>query len=65
VIQAALKADQNIKLSIFATRPAIFVPLYNFITEMMGTAMLLLGALLIELSVNRGEMESCFFFLSL
>lgn len=49
--EAALKADQNIKLSIFATRPAIYVPLFNFISEMMGTAMLLLGALLIELSV--------------
>ena len=54
-MQAALKADQNIKLAIFATRPAIYVPLFNFISEMMGTAMLLLGALLIELSVRRGQ----------
>lgn len=36
-LQAAVVADQNAKLSIFATRPAIYAPLYNFITETMGT----------------------------
>lgn len=45
-------ADQNAKLSIFATRPAIYAPLYNFITEMMGTVALILLALLIELQVG-------------
>lgn len=45
-------ADQNAKLSIFATRPAIYSPLYNFITEMMGTVALILLALLIELQVR-------------
>jgi glycerol uptake facilitator-like aquaporin len=50
--QAALRADQNAKLSIFATRPAIYVPLYNFLTEAMGTAMLILGALMVELVVR-------------
>jgi glycerol uptake facilitator-like aquaporin len=50
--QAALRADQNAKLSIFATRPAIYVPLYNFLAEAMGTAMLILGALMVELVVG-------------
>lgn len=45
-------ADQNAKLSIFATRPAIYSPLYNFITETMGTVALILLALLIELQVG-------------
>eukprot|EP00775_Hariotina_reticulata_P013573 gene13573-13698_t len=47
--QAAITADQNAKLSIFATRPAIYSPMYNFITEAMGTTALLLLVLLIEL----------------
>jgi glycerol uptake facilitator-like aquaporin len=50
--QAAVIADQNAKLSIFATRPAISSPLYNFITEGMGTTTLLLLALLIEMQVR-------------
>jgi glycerol uptake facilitator-like aquaporin len=52
MLQAAVVADQNAKLSIFATRPAIYAPLYNFITEMMGTVALILLALLIELQVS-------------
>jgi glycerol uptake facilitator-like aquaporin len=51
MLQASVVADQNAKLSIFATRPAIYAPLYNFITEMMGTVALILLALLIELQV--------------
>jgi glycerol uptake facilitator-like aquaporin len=50
--QAAVVADQNAKLSIFATRPAIYAPFYNFITECMGTVALILLALLIELQVG-------------
>jgi glycerol uptake facilitator-like aquaporin len=50
-LQAARVADQNAKLSIFATRPAIYAPLYNFLTETMGTVALILLALLIELQV--------------
>lgn len=34
---AAVIADQNAKLSIFATRPAIYSPLLNCLTEFMGT----------------------------
>ena len=34
---AAVVADQNAKLSIFATRPAIYSPLLNFLCEIMGT----------------------------
>jgi hypothetical protein len=51
-LQAARVADQNAKLSIFATRPAIYAPLYNFLTETMGTVALILLALLIELQVG-------------
>lgn len=49
---AAVIADQNSKLSIFATRPAISSPVFNFITEMMGTVTLLLMALMIEVQVQ-------------
>lgn len=50
---AALVADQNLKLSIFATRPAISAPLFNLITEALGTLALILIALLIELQARR------------
>jgi glycerol uptake facilitator-like aquaporin len=46
---AAMEADRNAKLSIFSTRPAIMSPVWNLIAEAMGTFMLILGALLIEL----------------
>lgn len=63
MLQAAVVADQNAKLSIFATRPAIYAPLYNFITEMMGTVALVLLALLIELQVRvlagKGTSTAC------
>jgi glycerol uptake facilitator-like aquaporin len=48
-------ADQNAKLSVFATRPAIYSPLYNFITEVMGTVALLLLVLLIEMQVRLAQ----------
>lgn len=45
--EAAVKADQNAKLSIFATRPALYSPLLNFLTEFMATIALCYGALMI------------------
>jgi glycerol uptake facilitator-like aquaporin len=59
-LQAAVVADQNAKLSVFATRPAIYSPLYNFITEVMGTVALLLLVLLIEMQVRRHNLSSIY-----
>lgn len=61
--QAAVVADKNAKLSIFATRPAIYSPMFNFITETLGTVALILLALLIELQV--GGTRGCFLALGL
>eukprot|EP01026_Neomeris_dumetosa_P013345 TRINITY_DN14671_c0_g1_i12.p1 TRINITY_DN14671_c0_g1~~TRINITY_DN14671_c0_g1_i12.p1 ORF type:complete len:477 (-),score=44.35 TRINITY_DN14671_c0_g1_i12:671-2101(-) len=41
-------ADQNAKLSIFATRPAIYSPIFNSVVEFLGTFMLVLGALMLD-----------------
>ena len=38
-------ADKELKLAVFSTIPAIRNPFYNFITEMIGTFILLFGAL--------------------
>lgn len=38
-------ADKDLKLAVFATVPAIRNPLYNFLTELIGTFVLLFGAL--------------------
>ncbi|KAI8853780.1 hypothetical protein BC829DRAFT_277068 [Chytridium lagenaria] len=46
--RAATAADQATKLSVFATRPAIYLPIHNFFVEMLGTAMLIYGAFLID-----------------
>ncbi|KAJ3063144.1 hypothetical protein HDU98_001008 [Podochytrium sp. JEL0797] len=46
--RAAIAADQATKLSVFCTRPAIFLPLHNFWVEMMGTAWLIFGASMID-----------------
>jgi glycerol uptake facilitator protein len=46
IYDAAVVADQNAKLSIFATRPAIYTPVFNFLTEVMCTAALVFGALM-------------------
>lgn len=43
---AAVVADQNAKLSIFATRPAIYTPVFNFLCEVMATTALIFGALM-------------------
>lgn len=45
---AAVVADQNAKLSIFATRPAIFSPVFNFLCEFMCTTALVYGALMMS-----------------
>ncbi|KAI3431548.1 hypothetical protein D9Q98_004597 [Chlorella vulgaris] len=46
VFDAAVIADQNAKLSIFCTRPAIYAPVFNFLTEVMCTTALVFGALM-------------------
>lgn len=46
VLDAAVVADQNAKLSIFATRPAIYTPVFNFLCEVMCTTALIFGALM-------------------
>ncbi len=38
-------ADKDLKLAVFSTGPAIRNPLYNFLTEMIGTFILVFGAL--------------------
>ena len=48
VYQGALIADRNAKLSIFCTRPAIYAPIFNWIAELGGTVILIVGALLID-----------------
>lgn len=42
-VQAAVIVDQNTKLSVFATRPAIYAPFFNWITEFVGTAFKVAG----------------------
>lgn len=51
--QAELIADQNIKLGIFSTRPAIYAPAYNFLCEFICTVTLLV---VINLVAERGSM---------
>ena len=41
--QAAVIVDQNTKLSVFATRPAIYAPFFNWVTEFVGTAFKVAG----------------------
>lgn len=53
--RAALQADQSAKLSIFATRPAIFNRPYNFLQEMLLSAALFLGAELFNLRAEVQE----------
>eukprot|EP00898_Chlorokybus_atmophyticus_P008776 jgi/Chlat1/88/Chrsp1S03082 len=45
-LQAAVRANQAVKLSVFATRPGIYAPPFNFLTEFMGTVVLCFGALM-------------------
>ncbi|KAJ3330453.1 hypothetical protein HDU76_005664 [Blyttiomyces sp. JEL0837] len=48
LLKAAIAADQATKLSVFATRPAIYVPVHNFLVETLGTFMLMFGVALLE-----------------
>jgi len=50
--EAAVTAGQNAKLSIFATRPAVYSPLLNFLAEFMATIALCYGALMIGERAN-------------
>lgn len=51
-VQAAVVADQNAKLSIFCTRPAIYSPIFNFIVELLGTVALIFGAFMMDEQVK-------------
>lgn len=44
--------DKDSKLMCFCTKPAIYQPVWNLITEMLGTAVLMLGVLGIIASAN-------------
>ncbi|KAL2915165.1 hypothetical protein HK105_205271 [Polyrhizophydium stewartii] len=46
--RAAVMADQAAKLSCFCNRPAIYLPPHNMAVELIGTTVLVLGALLLD-----------------
>lgn len=52
LFKAAIIADQNAKLAIFCTRPAIYTPVFNFLTEFMCTTALIFGALMLSERAN-------------
>ena len=51
--EASVKADQNAKLAVFATRPASFVPICNLINEIISALLLTSGILMLN---QRGAM---------
>lgn len=51
--QAAVIADQNAKLSVFTTRPAVYAPPFNWISEFIATVMLVVGIFLIDQQSTR------------
>jgi len=51
--EASVKADQNAKLAVFATRPAMFVPICNLINEIISAMLLTSGILMLN---QRGAM---------
>lgn len=51
--EASVKADQNAKLAVFATRPAMFVPVCNMINEIISALLLTSGILMLN---QRGAM---------
>ena len=53
--EAAIRADQAAKLSIFATRPAKYNRINNFVQEMMGTVVLIVG---IQTLILRQKLDS-------
>ncbi|KAI9193585.1 aquaporin-like protein [Polychytrium aggregatum] len=48
IYRAMIIADQNAKLSVFATRPSIYLPIHNCFAEAVATCALMLGAILID-----------------
>ena len=48
LVLASKKADQNMKLAIFCTRPAIYSPMINLLTEIISTFFLVIGILFIR-----------------
>ncbi|KAJ3115948.1 hypothetical protein HDU96_010810 [Phlyctochytrium bullatum] len=56
--RAATQADQAMKLSVFATRPAIYLPVHNFFVECLGTATLIFGAFLIDDHLKSAAMSA-------
>ncbi|KAJ3209230.1 hypothetical protein HDU67_006310 [Dinochytrium kinnereticum] len=58
ISRATLAADQATKLSVFATRPAIYLPLHNFFVEMIGTATLIFGAFLIDDHLKSASLDA-------
>eukprot|EP00210_Caulerpa_lentillifera_P005866 g5610.t1 len=51
--EASVRADQNAKLAVFATRPAVFVPISSLLNEIIGTMLLTSGILMLN---QRGGM---------
>ncbi len=49
--------DPGLKLAVFCTGPAIRKPLSNFVTEVIGTAMLLLGVLALIYSTDPANVQ--------
>ncbi|MGH2750291.1 MAG: MIP/aquaporin family protein [Actinomycetota bacterium] len=50
--------DPGLKLGVFSTGPAIRNPKMNFVTEVIGTAMLLLGVLALTYQDNAASIEA-------
>eukprot|EP00798_Chlamydomonas_sp_ICE-L_P003197 gene3197-13216_t len=50
--EAAVIADQNVKLSVFTTRPAIYSPPFNWLCEFMSTVTIILGVNLLVKQVS-------------
>ena len=50
--------DAGLKLAVYSTGPAVRNPAANFVTEVIGTAMLLLGVLALTYSDNAASIES-------
>ncbi|GAX72731.1 hypothetical protein CEUSTIGMA_g187.t1 [Chlamydomonas eustigma] len=50
---AAVIADQNAKLTVFTTRPAVYAPPFNWLSEFMATVMLVVGVNLFSAQTSR------------
>lgn len=56
--EAAIRADQSAKLSIFATRPAKYNRVANFLQEMTSTFFLIFGIQMIDLRLKYNKIEA-------